>query len=399
MQVKILFHYHIPVYKNDQGELFVPSYLGVFLEGLALTFDQLTIVGYELNENSLDSFNFKLVPSNILFESLGKPTSVHSRIFKLFFEIHRINRLIKDCDVFILRAPTPFSLILPFLRLRKKLLFYLVGDYSQGLYDAPLKPIRKFFKIVFSLSVEFVQRQIVRNKYYLANSPKLIDVYSEYSLKGKLIRTTTLTNNDMYIDSKVISKNPKILFTGGISHEKGVFNILEACVILQESGVDLSFYLAGMDSTVNGLNVKCSQALINQAKGTKMEGKVHYHGLRKVGDDLNSIYRACDIYVIASLSDFEGFPRTIWEAMANGLPVIASKVGGIPFYLKDMENAILISPKSVDEIVYSIKLLLANTELANKIKQEGNKIARLNTLENQMEEISHFIKSKYKAGV
>ncbi|MCO1498175.1 glycosyltransferase, partial [Limosilactobacillus reuteri] len=50
--------------------------------------------------------------------------------------------------------------------------------------------------------------------------------------------------------------------------------------------------------------------------------KIIFHGKKEIGPELNTYYRNADIYAIPSYH--EGFPRTIWEAMANSLPVIAT---------------------------------------------------------------------------
>jgi glycosyltransferase involved in cell wall biosynthesis len=100
-----------------------------------------------------------------------------------------------------------------------------------------------------------------------------------------------------------------------------------------------------------------------------------------VGPELNKMYQQADLYVIPSYH--EGFPRTIWEAMANSLPVIATKVGGIPTYLTHEKNAMLIEPKSVQEIVRGIKKMANDSVLRKKIIVEGFELVKSNTLEVQ----------------
>jgi len=63
-------------------------------------------------------------------------------------------------------------------------------------------------------------------------------------------------------------------------------------------------------------------------------------------------YRHVDIYITTSLSD--GTPVSLLEAMASGLPCIATAVGGIPEWIEDMKNGILINPGSADETARAI---------------------------------------------
>jgi glycosyltransferase involved in cell wall biosynthesis len=86
-----------------------------------------------------------------------------------------------------------------------------------------------------------------------------------------------------------------------------------------------------------------------------VESNVKFHGKKSIGPVLNAVYQSCDIYVIPSYH--EDLPKTIWEAMANGMPVIATKVGAIPEYLTNEKNVVLIEPKYVAEIVKMLKKL------------------------------------------
>ena len=83
---------------------------------------------------------------------------------------------------------------------------------------------------------------------------------------------------------------------------------------------------------------------------------VTFAGKISHGADLNDIYRNSDIYIIASYH--EGFPRTILESMANSTAVIASSVGAIPIELQNDIHAILIRPKSVEDIVSGVKKII-----------------------------------------
>ena len=89
----------------------------------------------------------------------------------------------------------------------------------------------------------------------------------------------------------------------------------------------------------------------------------------------------------------EGFPRTIWEAMAHSMPVVATKVGSIPFFLNDNDNCLLIKPKSVKKLYNAIKKIINDKNLRKKIIKNGFKLASEQTIENRSKEMVHHLKA------
>ena len=68
-----------------------------------------------------------------------------------------------------------------------------------------------------------------------------------------------------------------------------------------------------------------------------------------------------DIFI--NTTHFDNMPVSVIEAMALGLPVVSTRVGGIPFLLEDGENALLVDDASVEQMVSAIQGLLEDVEL------------------------------------
>lgn len=98
------------------------------------------------------------------------------------------------------------------------------------------------------------------------------------------------------------------------------------------------------------------------------------------------MYRSADIYVIASKGN-EGFPRTIWEAMANSLPVVASQIGSIPHFLDHNENVLLTKAGDISDIADKIRLLITDETLRIKLIHNAYIVAQNNTLDKQASNI------------
>ena len=86
--------------------------------------------------------------------------------------------------------------------------------------------------------------------------------------------------------------------------------------------------------------------------------------------------RIADVFVRPSRS--EGLGSAFLEAMAAGLPVIGTRVGGIPDFLKDGETGLFCKVDDPKSIVEKINLLTADKNLQNHIIQKGYKMVATN---------------------
>ena len=86
------------------------------------------------------------------------------------------------------------------------------------------------------------------------------------------------------------------------------------------------------------------------------------------------ILAGCSIYALCSRTD--AAPRVVLEAMAAGKPVIGSRVGGVPYYIRDGETGLIFESENVDELAEKLRLLLNSPELRARLGQNGQRIAR-----------------------
>jgi glycosyltransferase involved in cell wall biosynthesis len=151
--------------------------------------------------------------------------------------------------------------------------------------------------------------------------------------------------------------------------------LVEALALLRPMYPSVHLHFVGWDEKPNR---PIEKALIRRGEELDVLDRIVFHGAMKLGDDLWNMYRLADIYCIPSYH--EGFPRTIWEAMANGIPVITTPVGGIPFYLSHEENAYFVNPKSVQALAAAIKLLIEDDVLRKRIISNAFSLVKNNTV-------------------
>jgi glycosyltransferase involved in cell wall biosynthesis len=100
-----------------------------------------------------------------------------------------------------------------------------------------------------------------------------------------------------------------------------------------------------------------------------MHDKVHIIGY--VPDEkLVASYQRAKLFVLPSI--FEPFGMTALEAMACGIPVVASKFGGIKTVISSGENGLLVDSANKNEFANGIMKLLKNRELAARLGQKGH---------------------------
>jgi glycosyltransferase involved in cell wall biosynthesis len=99
--------------------------------------------------------------------------------------------------------------------------------------------------------------------------------------------------------------------------------------------------------------------------------RVRFWGVRS---DVADILRAADIFTLPS--QYEGNPMSVMEAMAAGLPVVASRVGGIPELVEDEQMGMLIPVDSEPCLVQAFQALISNAPLRQQMGQAALQRAR-----------------------
>lgn len=374
------FHYHVPAIQLD-GAIWMPGYFGLFIDSLARQCETLVCFLNSPAENELVQMDYSLKSPNVQLVDLGPHITIPVRTLRALPRIPSLRAWQNGLDMMLMRAPTP---LLPVFALiwHKPMALLLVSDELAGIENLPQPPWRKTLirwwagwnhtqqMRLSKRSLVFVNSRLLYEKYWL-EFPQLIQT-----------QTTTLSENDFYYRADTCESPPyHLLYAGRITRQKGVLDIVKAVSNLVNAGFDVELDLVGMtdkdDSVLNELS-QLSKILL-------IEERVHYHGYKTAGEELLAYYRRADIYIIASQSSAEGFPRTIWEAMASSLPVVATCVGSIPAFIGDA--SILISPNNVDELTEAIKILLNNSTLRRTLIGKGMVLARNNTLEKRAGEL------------
>jgi len=171
-----------------------------------------------------------------------------------------------------------------------------------------------------------------------------------------------IKKNDFKKKNKI--KGKLILFFGRLNITKGPDKFVEIAKSILKKTKNLTFVIRGPDE---GMKQKVKE-LIGNEKNILLLSETRD---RK---EIIKMYQAADIFVLPSYR--EGLPLTLFEAMAAGLPIVASPVNGIPFEMKNKENGFLVEYGDNKKFEEKIIQLLKDSKLRKNIIKNNLKKAK-----------------------
>jgi len=135
---------------------------------------------------------------------------------------------------------------------------------------------------------------------------------------------------------------------GRLGFNKGIDDILEALRLLSEKRDDFICRIIG-----GGENIKAKYELM--AKEYNLSSRVFFLG-RKNTAEVAETMRDSDFFLLPT--HFESFGNVFMEAIASGLPIIGTRVGGVAEYFGNPDFGILAPPKDIDFLAESINYML-----------------------------------------
>jgi glycosyltransferase involved in cell wall biosynthesis len=144
-------------------------------------------------------------------------------------------------------------------------------------------------------------------------------------------------------------REEKIVFIGRMGKEKGVHILIEAWRLWGESAPKLEMIGEGPEW----------RRIRESVHGTKVEDKITFLGQLPFSKGQELLAKA-KLLVLPSLC-FEGFPMVIREAFALGVPVAASRIGAIPFIIKEGINGVMFKPGDSTDLLKMVKPLWENS--------------------------------------
>ena len=225
-----------------------------------------------------------------------------------------------------------------------------------------IKLIRKisriFIRIIFSK---------INNKLILQNNSdrkKLLKLKITSKNKSIVIPGSGVDLDYFYPEEKIFDQHLiKLLFPSRLIKEKGIMELIRACLLLEEANIPIKLYIAGKIDEGNRSSLKKEEiAALKKLKNVIFMGHI---------EDMRNLYRKVDIVVLPSWR--EGLSKALLEAAAMEKAIITTNVPGCKEIVKHMETGLLVNVNNPLQIKESIMKIYNNPVLIKKF----GKTARL----------------------
>ncbi len=199
------------------------------------------------------------------------------------------------------------------------------------------------------------------NRKYLSNVLPDIDIQRIYVVHCG-VDTSQFRPAEKREDKRII------LSVGGLVDFKGFPYLIEACRILAQRKIDYQCRIIGDGKMCKVLEAQIAQAGLQ--KRVRLLGAMPIERVREQHSEA-TVYVQPSIRIATGLQD--GIPVALMEAMASGLPVVATHVSGIPELVQDHETGLLVHAADAVAIADAVQQLFDDSALRNRLSSMGRR--------------------------
>lgn len=296
-------------------------------------------------------------------------------------------KAIRQADVVHIVVPGHvqlFGLLLSQLQ-RKPVFVTIVGDW-EAFWDAT-RPGQQYPRLVsvFKAIHRCFLRWILKSGPAFVYGHNLAGHYRRWGGDVVEFGDSTFTEGELRAAASMgaLHHPVRLLYVGRLDYKKGVSVLLRAMAGLRGQGL-----LARLSIVGSGRDEGEFRRLVEELH---LAGEVSFLGSMRMGPELWKTYGEHDVLVLPSFT--EGIPKVITEAFANGLAVVATRVGGIPD-LVGSDNGLLVPPDDVEALTAALATLLKEPELCLRMGRANLEVARKYTIGARARDLAHHLQTR-----
>ena len=188
--------------------------------------------------------------------------------------------------------------------------------------------------------------------------------------RGRILRVFNGVATDAFAPRAPASGPPRIVSVGRSVEKKGFADLIEACRILRDRGRTFECAIVGGGPLDTILQTRIERA--NLASFVRLLGP-------RTQAEVRALLAESHVFALASMPEGGGgsdnLPTVIVEAMLAGMPVVSTRIAGIPEMITDGDNGFLVSPNDPPALAAAIEKLLADPVLATRFGARGRETA------------------------
>jgi glycosyltransferase involved in cell wall biosynthesis len=261
--------------------------------------------------------------------------------------------------------------------------------------------IDKFFSISFSITAHandiFSPRQFEIGLDRLIDTTRAVITETDYAARflrerfphraDRVHRIYNGLDLSKFERADFSSNPPLIIAVGRLIPKKGFADLIRTCALLNERGKSFRCEIIGEGPLDNELR--------QQIDKLHLQNNVALMGA-KPQTQLRARLAAANIFVLPSVIDPDGgmdnLPTVIMEAMATGLPVVSTNIGGIPEMVIENQTGFLVQPGDIAGMADAVERVINDSSSAARLGQSGHERARaLFSIEKNVRELCALI--------
>ncbi len=299
-----------------------------------------------------------------------------------------------DWDLVNVRAPTwfaPYALLIARLR-RIPLFLLVVGDLREAARAVrPTSLKRRLHRAHVELEERLLDGMVSRTL-TLCNGASLHARFARPERDVVEMRTSTLSDEAFHVRSDTCQSGTiELLCVSRVDPRKGLRYLPAAIQALARRGHDVRLRIVGPIVGSPGQDER--EQTMRRAAELGVAERITFRGAATI-DQVFAAYRQADLFVLPSLPG-EGVPRVLLEAMAASLPLVSTRVAGIPSAVRDGSTGLLVEPADSDALGEALARLIEDGDLRRQLIARGQSEARQHALGRQADQILTAVRRAY----
>ena len=386
---------------EENGNFYLNDKIGTVIDGLAPHFQEVFFIGgyadksnrtFYKDGRSIYRYKFKQPNIRIIFAGKGDARSPWRKSLALIKNSMVFWKYINESDIVFAYMPGYSGYISHLLcRVSRKPYFLYFGSDWQEVarYNADWKGLGKLIYPIYVWFSRLAERKAARHaRFTVVHGKKLIDKFKDCSdTVVETVPMISIKEEDMFFRKDTCNQpQTKCLYVGAIIPRKGIEYLIKAIAFAREKRHNVYLSLVGIEEEDYGSQMR------DLVENLGITDYVRFEGYITDKQKLLGFYRASDIFILPTLG--EGFPRVLYEAMSQGLPIITSRIDTIWEVLKDKSVVEFVSPESAEELAQAVIYLIENKHVRENMILNGFEFVKSRLQGNSAKQLIDLIKRR-----